>query len=163
MLKASSKNTFLSYIPLQLPVACFHFTSPPLSATICCFSMNHVHHCFIFTPPLFGVRCSSMVRAFADGVMGCQTNPSWWTHWAISHSSQCPMIGVTKTSGMCYPVSGMMHIKEPLLLIEKSSLCGGSRFPLSLSEWLFTMSVKLQWLVERMIRDWWWIRWVLCS
>ena len=38
---------------------------------------------------------------------------------------------------MCYPVSGMVHIKEPLLLIRKSSPCGGSRFPLSLSEWSF--------------------------
>ena len=34
-----------------------------------------------------------------------------------------------KGSGMCYPVCGMMHIKEPLLLIGKSSLCGGSGFP----------------------------------
>ena len=24
---------------------------------------------------------------------------------------------------------GMVHIKEPLLLIDKSSLCGGSGFP----------------------------------
>ena len=24
---------------------------------------------------------------------------------------------------MCYPVCGMVHIKEPLLLIDKSSLC----------------------------------------
>ena len=39
-----------------------------------------------------------------------------------------------KGCGMCYPVCGMVHIKEPLLLIDKSSLCGGSRFPLSLSE-----------------------------
>ena len=37
--------------------------------------------------------------------------------------------------GMCYPVCGMVHIKEPLLLIDKSSLCGGSGFPFSLSEW----------------------------
>ena len=37
---------------------------------------------------------------------------------------------------MCYPVCG---IKEPLLLIGKSSLCGGSGFPLSLSEWSFTI------------------------
>ena len=35
---------------------------------------------------------------------------------------------------MCYPVCGMVHIKEPLLLIRQSSLCGGSGFPLSLSE-----------------------------
>ena len=41
--------------------------------------------------------------------------------------------------GMCYPVSGMVHIKEPLLLLEKSSPCGGSGFPLSLSEWSFTI------------------------
>ena len=34
-----------------------------------------------------------------------------------------------KGRGMCYPVCGMVHIKEPLLLIDKSSLCGGSGFP----------------------------------
>ena len=41
--------------------------------------------------------------------------------------------------GMCYPVCGMVRIKEPLLLIGKSSLCGGSGFPLSLSEWSLTI------------------------
>ena len=44
-----------------------------------------------------------------------------------------------KGHGMCYPVCEMMHIKEPLLPIGKSSPCGGSRFPLSLSEWSFTI------------------------
>ena len=44
-----------------------------------------------------------------------------------------------KGRGMCYPVYRMMHIKEPLLLIGKSSLCDCSRFPLSLSEWSFTI------------------------
>ena len=44
-----------------------------------------------------------------------------------------------KDHGMCYPVCGMVHIKEPLLLIGKSSPCVGSGFPLSLSEWSFTM------------------------
>ena len=44
-----------------------------------------------------------------------------------------------KGRDMCNPVCGMVHIKEPLLLIEKSSPCGGSRFPLSLSEWSFTI------------------------
>ena len=44
-----------------------------------------------------------------------------------------------KGRGMCYPVCRMVHIKEPLLLIGKSSLCGGGRFPLSLSEWFFTI------------------------
>ena len=37
-----------------------------------------------------------------------------------------------KGRGMCYPVCGMMHIKEPLLLIGKSSPCGGSGFPLAI-------------------------------
>ena len=44
-----------------------------------------------------------------------------------------------KGCGMYYPVCGMVHIKEPVLLIEKSSPCGGSGFPLSLSEWFFTI------------------------
>ena len=44
-----------------------------------------------------------------------------------------------KDCGMCYPVCGMVHIKEPLLLIVKSSLCDGSRFPFSLSEWFLTI------------------------
>ena len=44
-----------------------------------------------------------------------------------------------KGCGMCCPVCGMVHIKEPLLLIGKSSLCGGSGFPFSLSEWSLTI------------------------
>ena len=44
-----------------------------------------------------------------------------------------------KGCGMYYPVCGMVHIKEPLLLIVKSSLCGGSGFPFSLSEWSLTI------------------------
>ena len=48
-----------------------------------------------------------------------------------------------KGRGMCYPVCGMVHIKEPLLLIDKSSLCGGSGFPFSLSEWSFTSRPKM--------------------
>ena len=46
--------------------------------------------------------------------------------------------GCNKRRGMCYPICGMVHIKEALLLIGKSSRCsGGSRFPFSLSEWSF--------------------------
>ena len=44
-----------------------------------------------------------------------------------------------KGRGMCYPVCRMVHIKEPLLLIGKSSPCGGSWFPFSLSEWSLTI------------------------
>ena len=77
-----------------------------------------------------GARCSSVVRAFTHDAMGRRIDPSWWTHWAISRSSQCSTIGVTKAV-VCVILSGMMHIKEPLLLIEKSSPCGGSGLPLS--------------------------------
>ena len=48
-----------------------------------------------------------------------------------------------KGRGMCYAVCGMMHIKEPLLLIGKSSPCGGSGFSLSLSEWSSTICLTL--------------------
>ena len=44
-----------------------------------------------------------------------------------------------KGCGMCHPVCGMMHRKEPLLLTGKSSPCGRSWFPLSQSEWSFTI------------------------
>ena len=39
-----------------------------------------------------------------------------------------------KGRGMCYPVCGMVHIKDPFLLIKKSR-----GFPLSLSEWSVTI------------------------
>ena len=46
-----------------------------------------------------------------------------------------------KGRGMCYPVYKMVRIKEPLLLIGKSSQYGGNGFPLSLSEWSLTICV----------------------
>ena len=48
-----------------------------------------------------------------------------------------------KGRGMCYPVCGTVHIKEPLLLIDKSSLCSGSGFPFSLSEWSLTICLTI--------------------
>ena len=35
-----------------------------------------------------------------------------------------------KSGGMWCPICGKVHIKDPLLLIRKSSLCGDSRLPL---------------------------------
>ena len=69
--------------------------------------------------------------------MGRWIDPSWWTQ--LSYFSFQPVLPnwCNKDHGMCYPVCGMMGIKEPLLLIGKSSLCGGSWFPLSLSDWSF--------------------------
>ena len=57
-----------------------------------------------------------MVKAFAHGEMGHRIDPSWGE-----------------------PIE-LFLIREPLLLIRKSSLCVGSGFPFSLSEWSLTMS-----------------------
>ena len=59
----------------------------------------------------------------------------------LSYFSFLPVLHdwCNKGHGMCYHVCGMVDIKEPLLLIGKSSLCGGSGFPFSLSEWSLTI------------------------
>ena len=64
-----------------------------------------------------------------------------FTLYPLSYFSFQPVLHdwCNKGRGMCYPVCGMVHIKEPLLLIDKSSLCGGSGFPFSLSEWSLTI------------------------
>ena len=43
-----------------------------------------------------------------------------------------------KGRGMCYPVWDGAY-KRTLAVDRKSSLCGGSEFPLSLSEWSYTI------------------------
>ena len=45
-----------------------------------------------------------MVRAFAHGAMGRRIDQSWWTHRAISCSSQCLTTGVTKAV-VCFIMS----------------------------------------------------------
>ena len=78
-----------------------------------------------------------MVRAFAHGAMGRRIDPSCGGPielFLIPASDPC----VTKAV-VCAILSGMVHIKEPLLLIGKSSPCDGSGFPLSLSEWSFNI------------------------
>ena len=77
-----------------------------------------------------------MVRAFAHGAMGRRIDPSWaGPIELISRSNLVLHDWCNKGRGMCYPLCGMVHIKEPLMLIEKSSPCVGSGFPLSLFEW----------------------------
>ena len=80
-----------------------------------------------------------MVRAFAHGAMGRRIDPSCGE--PIELYLVQPMLHdwCNKGSGMRYSVCGMVHIKEPLLLIVKSNLCGSSGFPFSLSEWSLTI------------------------
>ena len=50
----------------------------------------------------------------------------------LSYFSFQPVLNnlYTKDLGLCYPVCWMVHIKDPLLLTEKSSPCsGGSGIP----------------------------------
>ena len=77
---------------------------------------------------------------FLQEIYFCYFTRSWNLYlFTTSRPSQCSTTGVTKTV-VCIILSvGWCIQKEPLLLIGKSSLCGGSRFPLSLSEWSFTI------------------------
>ena len=80
-----------------------------------------------------------MVRAFAHGAMRRRIDPSWGGPIELFQFQPVLHDWCNKGCGMYNPLCGMVHIKEPLLLIGKSSPCGGSRFPLSLSVWYFTI------------------------
>ena len=80
------------------------------------------------------VERSLMVRWVVGSILHGEDPLSYFSFQPVLHD------WCNKGRGMCYPVCGMVHIKEPLLLIGKSSLCGGSGFPFSLSEWSLTMS-----------------------
>ena len=75
-----------------------------------------------------------MIIAFAHGAMG-----RWVDPYELSLVQPVLHDWCNICRGMYYPVCGMMYIKEPLLLIGKSIPCGGSGFPLSLSEWSITI------------------------
>ena len=68
-------------------------------------------------------------RVSTRGVLGRQIDSSWWNILAISHFQPVLHNWCNKGHGMFYPVYGMMHIKDPLLLFGKGSPCGSSRFP----------------------------------
>ena len=80
-----------------------------------------------------------MVRAFAHGAMDRRIDPSLGGPIELFLVPASAHDWCNKSRGMCYPVCGMVHIKELLLLIGKNSLCGGSGFPFSLSEWSLTI------------------------
>ena len=89
------------------------------------------------TPPGAGrssevVERSLMVRWVVGSILHGVDPLSYFSFQPVLHD------WCNKGRGVCYPVCGMVHIKEPLLLIDKSSLCGGSGFPFSLSEWSLT-------------------------
>ena len=75
-----------------------------------------------------------MIRAFAHGAMGHRIDPSCGEPIELFLVTASAPRLVYNGCGMCYHVCGMVHIKEPLLLIVKSS-----GFPFSLSEWSLTI------------------------
>ena len=89
---------------------------------------------FSFQP---GARCSSVVRAFAHSAMGRRIDPSLGGLIELFLVQPVLHDWGNKGCGMCYPVCGMVHIKEPLLLIGKISPCSSSGFPLSLFEMFY--------------------------
>ena len=99
----------------------------------------------------FSVKCNILTSTIITGA-GCssEVERSLMVRWVVvmvdplSYFSFQPVLHdwCNKGRGMFYPVCGMVNIKEPLLLIEKSNPCGGSGFHLSLSEWSFTICLK---------------------
>ena len=79
------------------------------------------------------VEHSLMVRWVVGSILHGMDPLSYFSFQPVLHD------WCSKGCGMCYPVCGMVHIKEVLLLIDKSSLCGDSGFPFSLSEWSLTI------------------------
>ena len=84
------------------------------------------------------------VKSLADSGAGCnsEVERSLMVRWVVgsilhgvdplSYFSFQPVLHdwCNKGHGMCYPVCGMMHIKEPLLLlINKNSLYGYQNGP----------------------------------
>ena len=86
-----------------------------------------------------GARCSSVVRAFIRSWYDGSSDRFFMVDPLSCFSFQPVLHDWCNKGCMCYPVCGMMHIKESLLLIGNSSPYGGSRFPLSLSKWFFTI------------------------
>ena len=70
---------------------------------------------YLLANNLHRILLSSVVRVFTHGAMGRRIDPSWGG-----------------------PIE-LFLVPEPFLLIGKSSPCGGSGFPLSLSQWSFTI------------------------
>ena len=68
------------------------------------------------------VECSLMVRWVIGSILHGVEPLSYFSFQPVLHD------WCNKGRGMCYPVCGMVHIKEPLLLIDKSSYVAAAGF-----------------------------------
>ena len=118
-----------------------HFYSVSVRLTVTCLrlrqKLNPLPSHWLLFPIRAGrsseVERSLMVRWVVGSILHGVDPLSYFSFQPVLHD------WCNKGRGMCYPVCGMVHIKEPLLLIDKSSLCGVNRFPFSLSEWSLTI------------------------
>ena len=76
----------------------------------------------------------STIRSWCGGSSDRSFMVDPWGYFSFQ-----PVLHDWCNKGMCYSVCRLMHIKEHSLLIGKSSPCDGNGFPLSLSEWSFTI------------------------
>ena len=145
----------LSVVCYILPVVCFIlslvcFILPVVwfILPVVCFILSLV--CFYIASGLF-YTASGLFYTVRGAGRSSEVERSLMVRWVVgsilhgvdplSYFSFQPVLHdwCIKGRGMCYPVCGMVHIKDPLLLIDKSSLCDGSGFPFSLSEWSLTI------------------------
>ena len=103
------------------------------SSKWCCLIASSLCSCDCRAGRSSEVERSLMVRWVVGSILHGVDPLSYFSLQPVHHD------WCNKGHGMCYPVCGMVHIKEPLLLIDKSSLCGGSGFPFSLLEWSLTI------------------------
>ena len=134
MLSVSLNKTFPSFLPwLQFrDHSIFRIFMISYSSYQQCVAISEIRVAFVMRY-LFGLW--NMIFSNVSNSLGLSK------YDPLSYISFQPVLldWCKKGHGMCYPVCGMVHIKEPLLLIGNSSPCGISRFPLSLSEWSFTI------------------------
>ena len=88
---------YVSLYPSSLSLSVCLFLSIPLSPSLSalCLSVFLCLSLFCFVCLFAGARCSSVVRAFAHGAMGCWIDPSW---------GEPIELFLVPASGMCYPV-----------------------------------------------------------
>ena len=89
-------KTFVLFFPER--TSCWNTSSGSTSVLSRCWERRQpiIKVCFMQGSHFPLLPGSSVVRAFSHGTMVRRIDPSWWTHRAISCSSQCFTTGLTK-------------------------------------------------------------------
>ena len=128
----------LQAVPWTINLSVPFFTAPMIFMRFSVSLINNVHMRILHEP----VSCATWTRnsvnlfptatrVFLKTVARCSS--------AHGSSDRSFMVN-TLSNFSFYPVCRVVHIKDPLLLIGKSSpFSGNSRFPLLLYEWSFTI------------------------